>query len=405
MTQLDERAAQALEHIRHLSVIVGGRGSCSAHERLAAEYTARKMHEMGITEVRLEPYRGAPSTYRPYALVFGLAAVSTLVAWLLESPWTAALAALVHALGMWGMVAETDLAANWMRLILPKAEAHNAVGVIPAAGEVRQRAILCAHLDTHRTPIFYSSERWRKLFPYLVALAFLSLVVGAVAYGLLAIFGWELGLWIGAFSTLVQVVAVDLFLHADRTPFSPGANDNASGVGVVLTLARQFVDNPLEHTEVWLAFTGCEETGAYGMAAFLDAAESGDAGSQFSVESLYVILDQVGAGQVSYLTADGPLLKRKTHPRALEIARQAAAALPDLEIRERVGIAYTDALVATRRGLVALTLASLPPAGSAESTYWHQMSDTLERIDPQALVDVHRFTRQVLTEMDKGVEQ
>jgi acetylornithine deacetylase/succinyl-diaminopimelate desuccinylase-like protein len=395
MVDLDSYAERALARIGYLSVIVGGRGSCSPHERRAAEYAAEQMRELGLSDVRLEPYRGAPSTYRPYALAFGLAAACTLLAWLFESPWTAAVAALANALGIWGMLAETDFASNWMRWLLPKAEAQNAVGIIPSTGEVRRRAVLCAHLDTHRTPVFYSSKRWHKAFTYLVGAALLSLALGAVAYGLLALLGWQLGLWLGAFAALFQVVFLDLCLHADGTPFSPGANDNASGVGVILGLAERLLEEPPAHTEVWLAFTGCEEAGAYGMASFLDAhaATLGD-------EAVYLILDQVGQGRITYLTADGLIIKRKTHPRALDLARRAAAAQPDLETTEQVGIAYTDAAVATKRGLVALTVVALPPGGSEESTHWHQMSDTLDRISAQALADAHTFTWQVLQELD-----
>lgn len=49
---------------------------------------------------------------------------------------------------------------------------------------------------------------------------------------------------------------------ADATPFSPGANDNASGVAVVLELARRLARDRLRQTEVWLAFTDGEEVGA-----------------------------------------------------------------------------------------------------------------------------------------------
>ena len=397
MAQLDERAEKALEKIRYLSAIIGGRGSCTPHERRAAGYTVEQMEALGVQTVRLEPFRGAPSTYRPFALIFGAAIVGTLLAWLLESTGTAALAAAINALGLWGMLAETDFATNWMRLLLPKADSQNAAGIIPARHEVRQRVLLCAHVDTHRTPVFYSSKRWHKLFGVLVTAAFISLAVGTVAYGLLAVLNWELGLWIGALVSFVQVVFLDLCLHADRTPFSPGANDNASGVGVILTLAQHLVQEPLSHTEVWLAFTGCEEVGAYGMSAFLDAHAA-----ELGPEAVYVILDQVGRGVLTYLSSDGLIIKRKTHPQALDLARRAAAALSPLEVRERPGIAYTDAAVATKRGLITLALCAIPPSEGDESTHWHQMSDTLDKVAPQALVDAYAFTAQVLKEIDEG---
>ncbi|MGD8623419.1 MAG: M28 family peptidase [Anaerolineae bacterium] len=390
-------ARRAMAHVLYLSQEIGPRGSCTAGERQAAVYAAEQMRAAGAAGVRLEPFRGAPSTYRPYALAFVAALLGALLVWLAGGRWSLAAAALLSALGAWGMWAETDLAGNWLRWLLPRATSQNAVGVVAPAGEVRRRVVLCAHLDTHRTPVFYSSQRWHTLFGLLVAGAFVGLVLGAVLYGLGALWGWDWARWPGLAAVAVQVLALALCLHAEATPFSPGANDNATGAGVALALAERLARQPLAHTETWLAFTGCEEVGAYGMIDFLDhhAADLGP-------ETVYVIADQVGAGRLIYLTADGLIRKRKTHPRALALARRAEAALPGLEIVERVGIAYTDALVATRRGLVALTLCALPRPGEGQGSHWHQMSDTAEHLDEAALTDACAFVWQILQEVDGG---
>jgi len=364
-------------------------------ERHASEYAAEEMRALGAQHVRIERFKGVPSTYRPYALAFVAALLGTLAAWLVGGRWGLAAAAVLSALGAWGMGAETDFAANWMRGLLPKADSQNAIGVIRPAGPALRRAILCAHLDTHRTPVFYSSNAWTLLFSFLVGAAFASMVVGLGAYGLGAVLAWEGARWIGLAAATMELFALGLCLHADFTRYSPGANDNASGVGVVLGLANRLFTEPLRQTEVWLVFTGCEEVASYGVAAFLDAhaAELGE-------DAVYLILDEVGLGRVGYLTADGLILKRRTHPRALELARRAASALPDLELGEHVGIAYTDALVATKRGLIALTVDALPPPGADESMHWHQMSDTLEHVDPKSLEKAHAFVWQVLREID-----
>ena len=61
---------------------------------------------------------------------------------------------------------------------------------------------------------------------------------------------------------------------AERTPFTAGANDNASAVGLVLTLAEAPVSPPLAHTRVWQACTGCEEVQHYGADPFLPTASA-----------------------------------------------------------------------------------------------------------------------------------
>jgi hypothetical protein len=392
---MNNNTQSALAHIRYLSETIGGRGSCTSEERQAAIYATKQMPNLGVQDVRLEPYKGAPSTYRPYALAFGAALLGTLGVWLLPERWMLALAAVLSALGAWAMLAETDFSDNWARWLLPKGDSQNAVGVIPPAGEINQRVVLCAHLDTHRTPIFYASKTWNTLFGLLVAGSLVSMVISALAYTLGAILNWEWVRWVGLIAAAMEVFALAMALHADLTPISPGANDNASGVGVTLGLAQRLAEEPLAHTEVWLVFTGCEEAAAYGMVSFLN--EHADT---LGEETVYLIIDQVGKGNLCYLTADGLIRKHPTHPRALELARSAAAAQPEIKTNEMVGLAYTDAVPATKRGLVALTLCALPPAGSSETVHWHQMSDTSERVDHQALADAHAFSWQILKDID-----
>jgi hypothetical protein len=119
-----------------VSETIGGRGSYTPSERQAAEYVAEQMRLLGVSGPRLEPYQGEPSIYRPYALAFTVALLGTLLVWLIPGRGAMAMAALLGVLGAWGMLAETDFSANWMRWLLPKAGSQNAVGVIPPTGDV-----------------------------------------------------------------------------------------------------------------------------------------------------------------------------------------------------------------------------------------------------------------------------
>jgi hypothetical protein len=395
MAQIDAYTQHALDHIRYLSGNIGGRGSCTPNERRAAEYTAEQMRTLGVQNVRVEAFQGAPSTYRPYALAFTAGLLGTILVWVFQARWALILGALLNALGTWGMLAETDFSDNWTRWLLPKAPSQNAVGVIPPQNKVRQRAVLCAHVDSHRTPLFYSSKTWQTLFSLLVGSALFSMVISALAYAVGGIFDWSWVRWIGLVAAVMEVFALGMSLHADFTPFSPGANDNASCVGVALELARHLMHEPVTNTEVWFVFTGCEEVGDYGMAAFLDAhaKELGD-------NATYIALEQVGLGQVNYITSEGLIIKRATHPQAIDLAQQASAALPGLNVGKLNGLAYTDATIATKRGLIALPINTYPRSSLNESSHWHQMSDTIEHIDPQALTAAHVYTWQVLQILD-----
>jgi Zn-dependent M28 family amino/carboxypeptidase len=194
--------------------------------------------------------------------------------------------------------------------------------------------------------------------------------------------------------------ALIMTLHADLTPFSPGANDDASGIGVTLAVVEQLRSQPLLYAQVCLVLTGCEETASYGILDFIHRHKD-DLGK----DAMYIINDQVAAGRLSYLLTDGLIKKHKTHPAALEIAHQAKLALPHLQIIEDTGTANTDATPATKLGCKAITVVANPPPGSGESAHWHQMSDTIENVDSRTLEDALTFTIQLLQIIDSnGIE-
>lgn len=398
MGQAEQYAEKAYAHVIYLAETIGGRGSCTAQERQAAEYCVRQMRELGVEQVRMEPFRGAPSTYRPYALAFVAALLGTCLAWL-GGRVAMTLAALLSGLGAWAMLAESDFSGNWTRRLLPHGESQNVVGIVPAAEKERpaRRVVLTAHLDTHRTPIFYSSAGWQRLFSLLVGLAFVSMAVSALLYLLGATIGWGWSgvRWGGLPMAAMELFALALCVHADFTPFSPGAGDNGSGVGSVLELAARLAQEPLQHTEVWLLLTGCEEAASYGMVAFLDTH-----GDELR-EAFFVNLDQVGMGKVSTPLPEGLIIRRRPHAEMLTLARRVAAAHPELGFREHVGAAYTDAAVAHKHGFKALSLDAMPAEGATQ-THWHRMSDTPEHVAVEALRDVHLFVWEMLREIDAG---
>lgn len=387
---------KTLDHIKYLSETIGGRGSCTQMERKAADYVAGQLETVGLERVNVEKFTASPSTYRPFAMAFSTALIGTILAWIIDEPVALLIGSVLNALGAWGMLAETDISPSWMRRLLPKGESQNVIAVIPAARKSRKKAILCAHVDTHRTPVFYSSTTWHKLFGYIVAAALMSILATSIVYGLGVIFGWDWVRWIGLALAPMVIFSLSMCLHADLTPFSPGANDNATGVAVVLGLAEKLLQAPLRTTDVWFVFTGCEEVGAYGMQVFLDrhAAPLGD-------KPVFIILDEVGIGSPKILISDGIIRKHQTHPQALKLAQKAASALPEIDVLKKTGIAYTDALAATKRGFISLSIGSHSDRNTEESSHWHQMSDTVETIRPETLGQVQVFTWKILEEIDR----
>ena len=68
-------------------------------------------------------------------------------------------------------------------------------------------------------------------------------------------------------ATKVDLPPILIGAHYDAVPGSPGADDNATGVAVLLELARMFASNPIKHPVRLVAFD-MEEYGLLGSAAY-----------------------------------------------------------------------------------------------------------------------------------------
>ena len=96
--------------------------------------------------------------------------------------------------------------------------------------------------------------------------------------------------WIGLVLAIFHFLGWFTGVTADLGRYSPGANDNASSVGTILALAERLRDQPLQNTEIWLAFTGCEESGCDGMLSLIK-----EHGNELR-EALFIDFEMVGIG-------------------------------------------------------------------------------------------------------------
>ncbi len=373
------QSARALEHCRFLCERLGPRPSTQAGEKEAAYYALQVLAaalEGCESTPRRELIVSQRSAYKPFSLAIGSALLAHFVGG--RSPLRRALGAGLSAAGAWAFAREAALKPNWTHKLLATGDSQNIVAVIPARGERKQRLVLSAHLDSHRTPIFYSHPLWLKIFSPFIALTFASLAIDVLRH----IVGRPANTKIGRLHTALQLSSLALTLQANTTPFSQGANDNASGASVVLALAEQLALEPLEHCEVWVALLGCEEVGAHGMRALLR--RHGLA----LKDALFLNFDMVGIGSPAVLASEGLLGKVACDPHLRAIAFQVAQDNPDLLAGEHSGPAYTDASIALQQGFAALTIDSIIPdehPARERGGYWHQVEDTFDKIEPECL--------------------
>jgi len=382
-----------MEHIIFLAREIGPRGSTTAEEKKAARYAAKVLAGLGL-EPEVGSFSSARSGWHPFALFSGLTLIA-LAFFLVGGRIGSLVAPALAAVSVASVLLELSFFSNPLRWILPRAESQNVSARIPARAETRRKVVLVGHLDTHRTPIVFSSHTWLRVFRTLIPLGLLASIV------LLAIFAagvvFENGLW--RLSALVPgLLLVGVFavsLQADLTPFTHGANDNASGAGIVLSLAEDLAAEPLRETDVWVVLSGCEEVGCYGADAFLRNHKEDLSGA------FWLTLDSVGAEGTTpcYLTKETFLLTTNSDPGLLEIADTVATEQPDLKARpHQFRGAYTEGAIGGKHGLRVLTFLATRPSGAVPN--WHRTTDVLERLDEKALVRCESFVKEILARID-----
>src|SRR4030042_1277095 len=307
-TTASQFARRALAHAQTLSK--SPRGSATTAEKQAAEYTLAELKSMGVEDVRFQPFLGLRSIWLFVALAFGLALVGHAALWLLRGPAGdyPALLITVLAFGLSGYLLWRKFTFRdyLLRNSLPHAPSQNVITVIPPAGEMHQRVVLISHLDSHRAVFWFATDFLVKLFAILSFVTLYGVYLAIPLYTLAVLTQLKLFAWLGLVLAFFHFLGWFTGVTADLGRYSPGANDNASSVGSILALTERLRGQPLKNTEIWLAFTGCEESGWDGMLSLIK--EHGDT----LKEALFIDFEMVGIGDgIRYIRDEGNL---RRHP-------------------------------------------------------------------------------------------
>ena len=374
---------RAFAHVHHLAGEIGPRPAGSPAEAAAFRYVERCLRGWGYAPVS-SPVAFAPAPALTWVYISGGLALALGGAFLADLPALALLPAVYIA-------ALPDVAREVVRRRPRTASSQNQLAFTPTtvSNGAAPTLVLCAHVDSAPASAFQA--RW--LVEVHQSLMFVALRA-AWALAALVILGW-LGIgWpatvlaaVGAAAGLVGGAWVVLetlaqVLRVGR--YSPGAHDNASGVGVLLAVAEHLAAEPPARLRVGFLFTGAEETGLHGA----EAAARQAWGPRTAVLSV----DMVGAGAtLRYITRDGALRVRATDERLNDVI---AAACPEAR-----GLAYPlrsgDFLPFLRHGVPA---GALQTSGSREAeTAYHTVHDTPDVVELEALDDTVQALLRIFT--------
>jgi hypothetical protein len=349
-----------MEAVRVLADEIGPRPPCSEGEQRAARWCAARLQARGL-QVQVEAFESRPTAAPMIASYLAVSAAAALL--------LAALPLLAFVAGIAALVLYARDVDGRPLVPARGGTSHNVVA--RRGGSTPPVLVVVAELDSG-----WASPRFGPRFPpgprgWAIAVHGALVLVPAIAAA-----AWVAEstrplpstLWLVALvltAVLAGAGASELYASRKRQGLD-GANDNASGVAVLLQVADRFVA-----PDVWWVLVGSAHSGNIGMQRFLDlhAHELG--------EARILSLVGVGAGRLTAPAEDGMLRPRRADAPLIDAAVEAGAEMRSLRTVQ------SAAAVALVRQRPALTIAGLDERGSIA----HQglPSDSVDRIDDESL--------------------
>ncbi|MEA2427460.1 MAG: hypothetical protein QOF37_1088 [Thermoleophilaceae bacterium] len=364
----------------------------SAGEQQAARLVAEGLQAAG-GRVTLERERVHGTYWWPIGIPTALAALAALRG--------GRTGVALGALGAAAVADDITVGPRLFRRMLPHSEVTNVVAEFgpPDAEDV---VLFVAHHDAPRAGIVFHPELPRSLarrFPKAHAKNDTAppTMWGAVGGPALVALGSairsrrvrRLG---GLFSFGYAAAMADIGLRATTA----GANDNASGVAALVSLAHRLGADPPENTRVILLSNGAEESLLEGMAAYARRHFR-----DLPPERTHVVaLDLVGSPHLLLLQGEGMLGIREYPKPFLEFILSCADELgifvnSDLRFQNS-----TDAYIALKAGYDCALLGSCDDYKFPTDYHWY--TDVPERLNYRTVADAARLCARAIERLDAG---
>ncbi len=390
-----------MEIVRELCTFDGRLAGTDA-ERRAANRLAERLSADG-RQVEIEPITVHPQVGLVYAAHCALGFAASLVA--VSIPVLGFALALLAATSMY---LDMNSRLYLLRRLFFRRASQNVVSV-GGRPTAPARLLITAHVDAARTGAVFAPARMRALGRIDRALPFtfspsrllfwsLAFLVPVLAVRAAGIDSQAISV-VQLLPTLVLLVAAFALIDIQLSPVVAGANDNASGVAVALSLADELAGELPENLDVWIVLTGGEECLMEGMRSFVRSHRK-----RLGATPTYVVnVDSVGAGDVRFEVGEGLAVTYELRSRLTELCAAVAEADRDDGGRYRAeplrhGFA-TDALPPRLRGLAATTITCLGPDDYVPANH-HTTADLPRYVDPAAVDRAHDFALELIRSLD-----
>jgi hypothetical protein len=359
-----------------------GRVAGSDAERRAAQALRRRLSELG-READIQPLSVFPAWHLTHALHALLGIVGSLIA--VAQPVVGSALVLVALVSILGDVTG---AFHLVRRLTGRRASQNVVS--PGGTDAPGTLVLVAHYDAGRSGYVFGRRRL-PLPPFLPLALATAVVLFCTVLRSVGVEGTLLTL-VQFIPTVVLVLHLPLLVDITLSEPVPGANDNASGVAIALQLAERH-GTRLENYDLWVVFTGAQESFALGMREFLRVRRR----ELDPRTTLFINLDELGQGRMRFSRREGLLFGQRTHPQLRELCEQLAEDDPDAGAQGVTLRAASDAGAALVRRLPAITLTARP------TPQHHQPGDVPEALDDEALERNLAYCSQLIERIDQSL--
>jgi hypothetical protein len=381
---------------RHLSRNIGPRAPGSQAERSTARFIAKELKELGYSSER-QRFKTPATTAWSEFLVHMILVIGVLI-----FPISSHLSFALILIGFILFLSE-EYGRSPFAWLQRHGQSENIVTMIRARRDPRKVVVVAAHTDSPRSAFYYHPS-FVKMFRFTFILDFacqaaLFMLFTFIYGGYLLnmdqetlTFLWYIGLGLLVVPSLAMIA---LFAKAAVGKPIPGGNDNASGVAVLLELARLYSRRQPSNIEIWLVFTGAADVLGHGIRRLMR-----DNRAQLK-GAYYIILDQLGRGFPVCYRREGRLIGFHANRRLASVAREISKAQAHYHAGfRRNGLYLSESFQLLSRGKKAITLSSRE--NSRYPRYWRWRKDGYENIDPRSLRLALDFLRGMIDRLDRG---
>jgi acetylornithine deacetylase/succinyl-diaminopimelate desuccinylase-like protein len=375
------------------------RGAGSPGEEVAAHRLHARFEAAGCAAtVDEEEY------YDGYARLHAMLSAAGVLAGLAALSGRARPVAAVAGAGAAAAIA--DDCANWSRFARQRlSQRRKTWNVVAEAGDrsADRTLVLMAHHDAAPTGFIFDDTAQRKandLFPDLIEATDTAVpmwwpVIAGPALSALGALTGRRGL--ARVGLVLSAGSAASFADIARHRIVPGANDNLSGVAVLLAVAEALQAEPVEGVRVLLASCGAEEVLQGGVYGFVERHLSPLDPSRTSVLNL----DTVGCPRLILIEGEGPVVMEDYCAPDFRdlIARVADEAGIELRRGMRARTS-TDAVVTSHAGYPTATIGSMNAWKGLDN--YHKPTDTPENVNYETVRSAARLAEAVTRELARS---